>query len=118
LCILDLAGQLIEHNALANNSRYSRAKPLAIRHFPVVKSERLLIQIPEQVERLDRNVRAADTASKATSNFPGRLCERGVNVLHSVIDDLLSVLAFQSVYDISASLYSAEPASTCLRTSD
>src|SRR5437879_4825998 len=64
----------------------------------IVETERLLIQVPEQMKRLNRNVSTAN----------GSICERpevlkaiGVNssahVLNSMIDNLVSVIRFKAI---------------------
>jgi hypothetical protein len=57
-----LAGQLIEREPFSNDTGDGGAESLSISQFPIVKSERLLVQIAEQVKRLHRNVRAVDSA--------------------------------------------------------
>ena len=69
-----LTGELIPCEALTNDLADGKIEPLSIIHaFAIVIAEHLLIEISEQVERLDRNVGSLQAA-----------LEQGPEVLQSV----------------------------------
>ena len=53
-----LAGQLVPRQPLAYNLAYHDIEAVAVVHLAIVVAENLFIQIPEQVERFNRNVGA------------------------------------------------------------
>lgn len=62
--------------ALADDAADRRAESVGVVHvFPVVIAEGLLVEIPEQVERLDADVRSVEPALEATPrSSPVRWC--------------------------------------------
>lgn len=58
-----LASQLLVSKATASDMRHDTMKAFTImRRFAVVVAKHLFVEIPEHVERLNRNVRALQTA--------------------------------------------------------
>ena len=57
-----IAGEMIEHDAPAGDGLQDGVKPLPVALLPVVEPMRLLVQVAEQVEGLDADVRSANGA--------------------------------------------------------
>ena len=73
----DLASEFGIGEPLANDLTNSEVKALTIGHVSIVESERLLIQVPEQVERLHAHIGATQAA-----------LQQAPEVLHTVSVDL------------------------------
>lgn len=50
------AGQIVEHDPLAGDVAQRAAEPIRVRVAALIEAERLFVQIPEQVKRLDADV--------------------------------------------------------------
>src|SRR5271166_3602037 len=59
---LRFAGQLRICQPFSDDVSDADVKTLSISHLPIVVAEGLFIEIPEQMERLDRNVGSADAS--------------------------------------------------------
>ena len=66
LPLLALSGKAIPRQATARNLRTHDGKPLRVVKLAPVVAERLLIQIPEQVERFHADVRAVQLSLNQT----------------------------------------------------
>ena len=75
--LLFLAGELVPRKATASNTGTDVREAFSVRQLSTVVPERLLVQIPEQVERLHGNVRAVN-----------RPLEAGPEVLHAIRVDV------------------------------
>jgi hypothetical protein len=63
---------------------------------PVVKAESLLVQIPEQVERLDADIGAVDgTLEQAPEVLQAIRVNNAIDVLLSMVDNLVNVVTPQ-----------------------
>jgi len=61
-----LADELLVGHAPSDNLLHRCNEPLGVRQFPIVEPERLLVQIPEQMERFDAHVRPLDATLQET----------------------------------------------------
>jgi hypothetical protein len=94
-----LAGGLIPGEAFPHHLRRSQFEAVEIAHVvSVVVSERLFIEVPEQVEGLDRNIGTADAALQERPKvLDGVGVYVAVHVGHGVIYHFVRVVALQSV---------------------
>ena len=86
--------------ATADDARHRHAEPIRIRHvFALVEAERLLIEIPEQVKRLDADVgaRASARLSKLQIVFQAVGVDVAVHVSLGVVDDVVNVAALRLI---------------------
>ena len=85
------AGDLIPGETLANDLRSGQFEAVEIGHLflAIVEAIRLLIEIAEQVERLDLNVGSADGALQQRPEVLQTIgVDVAVNVCHGVIHNL------------------------------
>jgi hypothetical protein len=84
------AGQLIEHNPLADDALHSSIESFRIGHFAIVISIRLLVEVAEQVKWFDAYVRAVDAAFQQRPEiFQTIRVDFPVHVCHGVVDHLM-----------------------------
>jgi hypothetical protein len=68
-----LASRLFVRQSPANDVTHHEHKSLNVRHIPVIVAESLLVNVAEQVERFDRNVRTLDgSLQKASILLPNQ----------------------------------------------
>src|ERR1017187_7586789 len=99
-----LAGQLIECETFAHNLAHCQVETLAVvKALAVVVAERLLIEVPEQVEGLDTHVGTAQSALQETPevlkpvgvDFAANVLYRVVN--HFMLELIEPVVGFQRI---------------------
>lgn len=77
----------------ANNQARDRKKANLVRHLAVVESERLLVEVSEQVKRLNRNIRALDAALQETPEILKSIrMNVAFDILNRVVNHLVNVL--------------------------
>jgi hypothetical protein len=107
------AGQFSVCQPASDDLLHDTHEALRVRHFPIVVTICLFIDIAEQVEWLDADVRAVQSALQETPEILHRVCVNVIiNVFDSVINDRVLKVAFQAVVglqfiskDRAASLY-------------
>ena len=87
-----LAGEFGIGHALADDSLDAHGEALGIVHLPIVVAERLFVNVPEQVKRLDAHVGAFQSAlEQAPEVLHSVGMDLPVHIGLSVIDDRVSV---------------------------
>ena len=81
-----LAGEFRVSHPLADDLTNANIKPLGIGHFPIVESERLLVNVAEQVERLNADVGSMQAALQQT---PKVFHAVGMNITFHVFDCMI-----------------------------
>lgn len=72
-----LAGQFFVSNPASDNLLHHASKALRVRNMTVVITERLLVNVPKQVERLNANVSSVQATLQETPKIFYRVwCER------------------------------------------
>ena len=93
-----LAGEFIERQPLADDATDGHAEAFAICQLAIVVAIGLLVQIAEQMERLDADIGSVDAAlEQAPEVFQSVSVDLPVNVLDGVIDDLMRILASKTI---------------------
>ena len=94
-----LADEFLVGKPLADDLRDYKAETVAvIQFFPVVVPKRLLIKVTEKMERFNAHVGSVKSALQETPKvFKSVRVDNTIDVSDRVIDDLVRVLAFQSV---------------------
>ena len=72
---IHLACQLVPSEPLADGSAHGQIKPLSVVHLAVVETEYLLVKVPKQVERFNRNVSAFQPALQEPRAYRLAGCE-------------------------------------------
>jgi len=110
--------QLLVGETLPYDLGDQRGEPIRIVHFdPIVEAESLFVNIAEQVIRFHRNVGSVDTTlQQAPEVLHAVGVNLPVNVGFGMVNNLVLKVIAKASYDLSASLYSADPASTWSRT--
>jgi len=92
------SGQFLVGNPLANDLTDADVKALTVSHFAVVKSERLFVDVAEEMEGFDANVSSVQaTLEQAPKVLHPVSVHVVVHVLHGVVDDGVLVVGIQSV---------------------
>src|ERR1017187_2624093 len=115
-----LAGQMFVGQSLPGDLGERQHEASVIVHvFPIVVAERLLVQIPEQVEGFHGNVGAVQPALEQRPEVLQAVgVDLAVHIPHGVVNHLMLELIQPFVgFLFRASVKSADPVSTCLRTS-
>ena len=83
--------QFLIHQAASDDAVHRIAEPLRVAVLPVVEPERLFVQIPEQVERLDADVGALQpTLQERPEVFQPVRVDRAVDVGFGVVDEVVA----------------------------
>jgi hypothetical protein len=91
------AGKFIIGEPLASDGLGGFDEPIGILNLTLVKSERLFIQIAEQVKRLNANVCTSDAALQQTPKVLNAVrVNLTVNVLLRVVNHLMNVVGVQT----------------------
>ncbi len=92
------AGQFSESEPFTDDSRNSDAKPLAIRQLAIVVAIGLFIQVSKKMERFHAHVGSADPALQQRPKILHAVSVyAAIHVLDGMVNDLMRVLACQSV---------------------
>ena len=93
-----LAGQLLVGDSASDNLFHYSNETLRVRGLAVVVAKCLFIDIAEQVERLNADVRAMQATLQETPEVFHRVgVDLAVHVLHGVVDDGVLIVVFKSV---------------------
>ena len=90
-------GQASVGQALADDASEGQREPRRIGHRPVVETERLLVQISEQMERLDTHVGPLNGSLEERPEVLAAIgVDLAINVALGVVDDLVRVVSVES----------------------
>jgi hypothetical protein len=96
--LLSLAREFLIRHAPSDNLFHDGGEAFRVRGLPVVVAERLFVQVAEQVEGLDANVGAVQTAFEQAPEVLHRVRKDiAVHVLDGMIDDSMAVVFIQSI---------------------
>jgi hypothetical protein len=93
-----LTGQVIPSQTLPGDRSENFVEAFCVRRFSLVIAKRLLIEVSEQMERLNTHIGTADGSFQETPEVLHAVrMDRAVSVLLSVVNDLVRVLRIKPV---------------------
>jgi hypothetical protein len=113
-----LAGGLIPREPIADDLAHHDIESVTIVHLAIVVTEGLFIEASEQVEGLDRNEAPFSPRLTKDQKFSSPLMCTSPRTYSTAWSTTSCCNSSSASHDFSASVKSAEPASTCSRISD